>query len=107
MSTRTWRVRKELPDGMFTSAEFTFETPITRNTVLNCAQVKRWLGADILSEAYIVNRSDQTSIIPELLDALQIAREYVERVDSDISRDNLAQIDAAIAKATETPKNAL
>jgi len=37
---------------------------------------------------------------PDLLEALELAREYVERVDSDISRDDLAQIDAAILKAT-------
>lgn len=47
-----WRIRKELPDGMFSCCEYNGREPVTAEHVRNAPSVREWLGTDKLDEIY-------------------------------------------------------
>lgn len=51
-SFHRWRIRKELPDGMFSCCEYNGRVPVTAEHVLNAPSVREWLGTDKLDEIY-------------------------------------------------------
>lgn len=51
-SFHRWRIRKELPDGMFSCCEYNGREPVTAEHVRNAPSVREWLGTDKLDEIY-------------------------------------------------------
>ena len=47
-----WRIRKELPDGMFTCCEFNARVPMTAEDVRTSPAVIEWLGNDRIDDIY-------------------------------------------------------
>lgn len=47
-----WRIRKELPDGMFSCCEYNAPFPVTAEHVRTAPSVVEWLGKDTLDEIY-------------------------------------------------------
>ena len=47
-----WRIRKELPDRMFTCCEYNGRIPVTAEHALASPSVREWLGSDKLDEIY-------------------------------------------------------
>ena len=47
-----WRVRKELPDGMFSACEYNSPMKTSASAVANAPSVKEWLGTDKLDAIY-------------------------------------------------------
>jgi hypothetical protein len=62
-----WRIRKELPDGMFSRCEYNGRVPVTADHVRNAPSVREWLGTDKLDEIYTLNDPAEQMIMRTLL----------------------------------------
>jgi hypothetical protein len=47
-----WRIRKELPDGMFSCCEYNAPFPVTASTVASAPSVQRWLDGCRIDDIY-------------------------------------------------------
>ena len=47
-----WRIRKELPDGMFSCCEYNAPFPVAAATVAHAPSVQRWLAGCRIDDIY-------------------------------------------------------
>lgn len=47
-----WRIRKELPDGMFSCCEYNAPFPVPASTVARAPSVQRWLDGCRIDDIY-------------------------------------------------------